>query len=87
MITHGELIANWQRMDAASRQANTEAWLAELATWKQRAEAAEAKLAEWQVAFGLLTTLAPVEIDITDPLGMAQAIERHVLAQQGEVQS
>ena len=45
MITHSELIENWQRMDAASRQANTEAWLAELATWKQRAEAAEAKLA------------------------------------------
>ena len=46
-----------------------------------RAEAAEAKLAEWQIAFGLLTTLAPVEIDTTDPLGMAKAIERHVLAE------
>ena len=68
-------------------QADVDFWTNSAGEWKQRAEAAEAKLAEWQVAFGLLTTLAPVEIDITDPLGMAQAIERHVLAQQGEVQS
>ena len=68
-------------------QADVDFWTNSAGEWKQRAEAAEAKPAEWQVAFGLLTTLAPVEIDITDPLGMAQAIERHVLAQQGEVQS
>ncbi len=39
-------------------------------------------LEKWQQAFGLMTTLAPdLEIDITDPLGMAWAIERHVLAE------
>lgn len=54
---------------------------AQLASARARAKAAEAKLAEWQQAFGLLTTLAPdLEIDATDPLGMARTIERHVLA-------
>lgn len=48
----------------------------------QRLAAAKATLAVWQEAFGLLTTLAPdLGIDITDPLGMARAIERHVLAE------
>ncbi len=40
------------------------------------------ELEAWQVAFGLLTTLGgDFEIDIRDPLGMARAIERHVLAE------
>lgn len=41
-----------------------------------------AELGSWQRAFGFLTALAPdMEIDIHDPMGMARAIQRHVLAE------
>ena len=55
---------------------------AAIATLWEENDRLRATLACWQEAFGLLTTLAPdLEIDIRDPLGMAQAIERHVLAE------
>lgn len=67
MITHSELIENWQRMDAASRQANTEAWLAELATWKQRAEAAERELDDLHVMLSCLPEYMRYCNDIEGP--------------------
>ena len=84
MITHGELIANWQRMDAASRQANTEAWLAELATWKQRAEAAEAKLArvdEYAAYYAIAWEWFEADSDGPEPLTFAEWLD-----EQSEVQ-
>lgn len=48
----------------------------------QRAEVAEAELAQWRQAVGLLTTLHPqMMIDPTDSLGMARQIEAHVLSE------
>ena len=56
--------------------------VAEAERQRARADQAGSTLALWQQAFGLLTTLAPdLEIDIRDPLDMARAIERHVLAE------
>jgi hypothetical protein len=41
-----------------------------------------AEVESWQEAFGLLTTLhGKMEINVSDPMGMAQAIERHVRAE------
>lgn len=40
-----------------------------------------AELASWQEAFGLLTTLhGSIQIDSSDPMGMAKQIESHVRA-------
>ena len=44
-------------------------------------ERLRAELASWQEAFGLLTTLhGSIQIDSSDPMGMAKQIESHVRA-------
>ena len=45
-----------------------------------------AELASWQEAFGLLTTLhGSVQIDSSDPMGMAKQVESHVRAELAEL--
>lgn len=47
-----------------------------------------APLSEWMQAIGLLTTLCPtLEMDSSDPLGMAKQIEAYVLAQASKTQA
>jgi len=54
----------------------------QVVTMQQRAEVAEAELAQWRQAVGLLTTLHPqMMIGPTDSLGMARQIEAHVLSE------
>ena len=53
--------------EGSLRQANTEAWLAELATWKQRAEAAERELDDLHVMLSCLPEYMRYCNDIEGP--------------------
>ncbi len=54
---------------------------AELKGLREEVERLRAELASWQEAFGLLTTLhGSIQIDSSDPMGMAKQIESHVRA-------
>ncbi len=47
-----------------------------------------AELASWQEAFGLLTTLhGSIQIDSSDPMGMAKQVESHVRAELAEART
>jgi len=75
---------------AADELARLRARVAELEAQLKAVESGEVKLvmqlAEWQEAFGLLTTLAPIEIDAADPISMARDIACYVLEAQRAVQ-
>lgn len=83
--THKRLSSVEVALGMAQHKAQIDALRAELDMVYGERNAVRAErdaLAVWQEAFGLLTTLAPdLEIDVSDPLGMAKAIERHVLAE------
>jgi hypothetical protein len=57
-------------------------YLTQLKAAEAERDTLRAELASWQEAFGLLTTLhGQMEINVSDPMGMAQAIEKHVSAE------